>query len=103
MSRSRVEWVAAPDGAGLAAVVAGLGLIGRSPAFQVVVDLLPRLADCDAPVLLRGATGTGKELFARALHYLSPRHGGPFVPVNCGGLPDTLLESELFGHVKGAF
>ena len=91
------------DGDGLAAAAASLGLIGRSPAFRLVLDLLPRLAACDAPVLLRGETGTGKELFARALHYLSPRRERPFVPVNCGAIPETLIESELFGHVRGAF
>jgi transcriptional regulator with GAF, ATPase, and Fis domain len=98
-----VESVPGPDGVGLAATLAGLGLIGRSPAFRAALDLLPRLAGCGAPVLLRGETGTGKELFARALHYLSPRRERPFVPVNCGAIPDTLIESELFGHVRGAF
>jgi DNA-binding NtrC family response regulator len=102
MSESRVK-AAAPDRAEFEAAFASLGLIGRSPAFQAVLALLPIFAACDAPVLLRGETGTGKELFARALHYMSPRHDRPFVPVNCGGLPDALLESELFGHVKGAF
>jgi DNA-binding NtrC family response regulator len=91
------------DDDGLAAAVANLGLIGRSPAFLAALELLPRLASCDVPVLLRGETGTGKELFARALHYLSRRKGGPFVPVNCGAVPETLIESELFGHVRGAF
>jgi DNA-binding NtrC family response regulator len=87
----------------LDAAMLAFGLIGRSPVFRAALDLLPRYAACDAPVLLRGATGTGKELFARALHHLSRRAGKPFVPVNCGALPETLLESELFGHVKGAF
>jgi DNA-binding NtrC family response regulator len=80
-----------------------LNLIGASPLFLAACRLVQRLAPCTAPVLVQGETGTGKELFARAIHYLSERRGGPFVPVNCGALPDTLLESELFGHVRGAF
>jgi two-component system response regulator GlrR len=79
------------------------GLIGSSPAFVQAVRHLPRMAASEAAVLLQGETGTGKELAARALHHLSPRAGGPFVPVNCGALADTLLENELFGHEKGAF
>jgi transcriptional regulator with PAS, ATPase and Fis domain len=78
-------------------------LVGLAPAFRCVVDQLPATAASDAAVLLQGETGTGKELFARALHYLSGRAGFPFVPVNCGSLPDTLLEAELFGHERGAF
>ena len=80
-----------------------IGLIGRSAAFRNALELVQRLAPFDVPVLLEGETGTGKELFARALHYLGERRPRPFVPINCGSLTDTLLESELFGHVRGAF
>jgi DNA-binding NtrC family response regulator len=65
--------------------------------------LVRRLSRYDVPVLLEGETGTGKELFSRALHYLGPRRSKPFVPVNCGALPDNLFENELFGHVSGAY
>jgi DNA-binding NtrC family response regulator len=78
-------------------------LIGQSPAFQEIVRLVGRMAACDAPVLIEGETGTGKELAARAIHYQSERRNGPFIPVNCGAIPDSLIESELFGHRKGAF
>lgn len=84
-------------------VLTQLNLLGHSPAFLKVLDLIRRFAGCDASVLLQGETGTGKEIAARAIHYLSPRRDLPFVPVNCGALPDTLLESELFGHERGAF
>ena len=80
-----------------------LNLIGRSPAFVRAMGSLERMVPSDAPVLLYGETGTGKELAARALHYLGQRAGGPFVPVNCGALPDHLVENELFGHERGAF
>ena len=66
-------------------------------------DILPDVADSTSTVLLEGESGTGKELFARAIHHLSPRKKQPFVAVNCGALPDTLLESELFGYKAGAF
>jgi DNA-binding NtrC family response regulator len=82
---------------------ARLNLIGASASFLAACRLVRRLAPATAPVLVQGETGTGKELFARAIHYLSERRGGPFVPVNCGALPDSLVESELFGHVRGAF
>ena len=78
-------------------------IIGESPAFLDKVRCLPRFARCDAPVLLSGESGTGKEIFARAIHYLSPRADRPFVPVNCGALPENLVESEIFGHKRGAF
>ncbi|GHD03040.1 hypothetical protein GCM10007320_62770 [Pseudorhodoferax aquiterrae] len=78
-------------------------LIGRSPAFLQALQLIERMARFDAPVLIRGETGTGKELAARAIHYRSARQHGPFVPVNCGALPETLIETELFGCERGAF
>jgi DNA-binding NtrC family response regulator len=82
---------------------ARLELIGQSPAFREALRLIGRIAAIDAAVLVQGETGTGKELAARAVHYLSRRRDYPFVPVNCGALPDNLLESELFGHERGAF
>jgi two-component system NtrC family response regulator/two-component system response regulator HydG len=78
-------------------------MIGKSPALQRVNDLLKRVAPTRATVLITGETGTGKELVARSLHELSDRSRGPFVAINCSALPETLLESELFGYVKGAF
>jgi DNA-binding NtrC family response regulator len=77
--------------------------VGRSPLFTEAVRCLPRIARDRAAVLIEGETGTGKELVARALHYVGPRAGFPFAAVNCGALPDTLLEDELFGHERGAF
>jgi PAS domain S-box-containing protein len=78
-------------------------IIGRSSSMRSLFDLLPVVADSDSTVLIRGASGTGKELVARAIHNLSPRKRKRFVAINCGALPDTLLESELFGHKAGAF
>lgn len=78
-------------------------IISRSSAMQRVLDLLPRVAESESTILIQGETGTGKELVARAIHGMSPRKGGPFVAINCGALPDTLLESELFGYKSGAF
>jgi len=79
------------------------GLLGRSEAMQEVFRTIRRVATSRATVLIRGESGTGKELAARAIHELGPRAGGPFVAVNCAGIPDTLIESELFGHERGAF
>ncbi len=78
-------------------------MIGNSPLMQEVYSLTRLAAQSSATILLTGETGTGKELIARALHELSPRASAPFIRVNCGALSDSLLESELFGHVKGAF
>lgn len=78
-------------------------LIGESRAFREEIEKIPRLARCDASVLIAGETGTGKELCASAIHYLSPRAGFPFVPVNCGAIPVELMENELFGHDRGAY
>jgi PAS domain S-box-containing protein len=78
-------------------------LVSRSPLMQRVFDVLPAVAASPSTVLILGETGTGKELLARTIHSLSPRRKGPFIAVNCGALPDTLLESELFGYKAGAF
>jgi len=80
-----------------------LNLIGSSCPFLGALDLIRKYASCEATVLLQGETGTGKELAARAIHYLSSRRHLPFVPVNCGALPENLVESEFFGHARGAF
>lgn len=78
-------------------------LIGVSPCMQDLFKLIEEVARVDSPVLLRGETGTGKELVAKAIHALSDRRYGPFIPINCGAFTETLLESELFGHESGAF
>ena len=81
----------------------GNGIVGDCASLREVQTVLSRYRSCDAPVLILGESGTGKELVARALHYSSERAQGPFIPVNCGALPDDLLENELFGHERGAF
>ena len=78
-------------------------VIGQSPVFLDQLRRIPMIAKCDANVLIAGETGTGKELYARAIHYGSPRGGRPFVPVNCGAIPAELVENELFGHERGAY
>ncbi len=79
------------------------GIIGESPAIQEVLVKIEQMAPVGSTVLIEGESGTGKELVARGIHDLSPRRGKPFIAVNCAAIPDTLLESELFGHEKGAF
>ncbi len=79
------------------------GLLGHSPKMQEVFELLPILAHTDSSVLITGETGTGKDILAEAIHHASKRGKYPFIKVNCGALPESLLESELFGHVRGAF
>ena len=78
-------------------------MIGNSKAFLRTLALTERIARCDVPVLIDGETGTGKELAARAIHYGSARRDFPFVPLNCGAIPDALMENELFGHQRGAY
>jgi len=78
-------------------------VIGKSPALESVLEQVERVASTDSTVLIQGETGTGKELIARAIHNISPRYGRPYVKLNCAAIPLDLLESELFGHEKGAF
>jgi two-component system response regulator PilR (NtrC family) len=78
-------------------------LIGKSPSMQSLFELVKKVAPARTSVLVQGESGTGKEMVARALHHLSPRQSKPFIALNCGAIPESLIESELFGHVKGAF
>lgn len=80
-----------------------LNIIGKSSALIKTIRDIKKFSGCDAPLLIEGETGTGKELAARAVHYLSNRHAYPFIPVNCGALPESLVENELYGHEKGAY
>lgn len=105
-SRKRLTPNAAGLAPGLEKLREKIGLrqiIGESAALLAQLELVPRFAESGATVLISGESGTGKEVFARAMHYLSGRAGGPFVPVNCGALPEHLVESEIFGHKRGAF
>ena len=103
LARRAIRSAAPPRGASADPAVPGGEVVGASPAMQEVFKRIGRLARRDATVLILGQTGTGKEVIARAIHEHSPRSGGPFVAVNCGALPENLVESELFGHVRGAF
>ena len=80
-----------------------MGIVGKSQAMQEIFRLIEKLASSSCNVVIQGETGTGKELIARAIHYAGPRCNKPFIAVNCSALPETLIEGELFGHVKGAY
>ena len=98
---SRTE--ALPCDVPCAGICTSLNLIGHSEAFRLALALISRIAANDATVLILGETGTGKEVAARAIHYLGSRRDAPFIAMNCGSLPDELIESQLFGHRRGAF
>ena len=83
--------------------LANLNMVGQSDVFRACFEKIKKFSRCPAPVLIEGETGTGKDLIARAIHYLSERNNHPFVPVNCGSLPDSLFENEIFGHERGAY
>jgi len=95
--------VTGPGGAHTREVTAGAPLFDLSPQMRAILTIIDQVADTDATVLIRGESGVGKDLVARAVHARSTRHDGPFVRVNCAAIPAGLLESELFGHEKGAF
>lgn len=80
-----------------------MNLVGESPRFLATLNTIKTISECDETAIISGETGTGKELAARAIHYLGSRNGQPFVPVNCGAIPDELFENELFGHERGAY
>src|SRR5262249_54680833 len=83
--------------------LAGKAVVGTAPGMIRVREIIAKVADSDSPVLIEGESGTGKELVAAAIHRQSGRSKGPFVPVNCSAIPADLMESEFFGHVRGAF
>src|SRR5687767_2685791 len=104
VAESFVESSAAPGSAGSAMrVKTGIQLTGRSPQLVALQQEVERVGRSDAKVLITGESGVGKEIVARAIHSRGPRAAAVFAPVNCAGLPETLLESELFGHVRGSF
>lgn len=101
MSTLRIQRAASSESH--AVKLGGVGFVGASQAFHGMCDMLARIARIEATVLIEGETGTGKELAARAIHYGGSRRAGPFIPVNCGAVPESLIESEFFGHRRGAF
>jgi DNA-binding NtrC family response regulator len=102
-SRLRFDVLGGEDRAALSSDARWGRALGTSEAMRRIFAVLPRLADSDSTILLEGETGTGKGLLAEAIHEASPRAGGPFIVLDCGAIPPTLIESELFGHEKGAF
>src|SRR5271157_6616940 len=102
-SATRIEPLVAADECGSTGLDGLEGIVGRSTALREVLDQLQTVAPTDSTVLIEGETGTGKELIARAIHTHSRRRAGAFVKMNCAAIPRELLESEVFGHEKGAF
>src|SRR4051812_13133497 len=102
-SRLRFDVIGGEDRAALSADTRWGRALGTSQAMRRIFAVLPRLAESDSAILLEGETGTGKGLLAEAIHEASPRSAGPFIVLDCGAIPPTLIESELFGHEKGAF